>query len=184
MEVTTLSQRRTIVVFALLLATTSNAQDCGRSQLAFVAPTEGDRIVVSVRGGRPAFEAFASIDSTGRVVYLPDTEHPEDAIAAMLGASLFDRLLAEAQEAADADQARLESDAPDTSTLEGLLEAVRRGSVGCSAHMDGTDHNVSLYLAEGTTHYECVAFQLAEFSRYFFGVVRDAVASGGRRLCP
>jgi hypothetical protein len=152
---------------------------------AFAEPADGvDAIVVSVHGGRPAFKTVASVDSTGQAFFLRDASRPQDASVATLSSNLFPSLLNEAQDAAEADRARLESEPSDTSTLDGLLEAVRRGSVGCSAHLDGVDYNVSLYVAGETTHYTCVSLQLAEFNQYLMDVVSRAAANNGRRLCP
>jgi hypothetical protein len=172
-------------VLVLVLTTKSSAQQCPQLDAAFVEPAEEvDAIVVSVDSGRPAFRAFASVDSIGRAFYLPDASDPESASVAALGSSLFTTLLTEAQLAVEANRARLESEPPDTSTLEGLLEALRRGSVGCSAHVDGVDYNVSLHVTGEMTHHTCVSFQLAEFGRYLMDIVRNAAANGGQPLWP
>lgn len=54
---------------------------------------------------------------SGRAFHLRDANHPEDVSVTTLTSSLFTQLLTQAQNAAEADRGRLESDAPEASTL-------------------------------------------------------------------
>lgn len=174
-----------VLISISLTSGRSAAEECDSADSVFGRPPAGvDAIVVAVDGGRPYFKYLASIDSTGRALFLPEANRPRQTRVAMLSASLFPGLAAEAERAANADRAVTESAQFDTSTLDGLLEAISHGAVGCVASQDGVDRYVTVYVDGQETRYECVGSELSEFNRHVVEVVSDAINETGEFLCP
>lgn len=172
------------LMLTALTTTRLIAEECDSADSIFGKPPAGvDSIVVMVEGGSPPFKYFASIDSTGRALFLPEARRPEQTRAAMLGSDIFDQLVKQERSAADADHAAASGEL-DTSTLDGFLEAVSKGAaVGCAAKTGGIDRYVTVYVAGEESRHECVAGELSAFNQRVVDVVSNAVNETGELLC-
>ena len=175
-----------VIAILLFLSQTSTrlfAQECDSVDSLFGEPPNGvDAIVATVQRGRPFLRYLASIDSQGRVLFLRDPNHPEQTRVAMLTSRLFYRLVAQAYNAVEVDRTQSQRQSEIT-TLEGLLDAAEQGALGCQAHQDGVDRNITLYVAGEETHFECVGNELGRFNQYLVDVVINAVTESEELLC-